>query len=238
MVFVTWKVTTVLEIAAFILAASSANKPWLRLYFMLAAASVMTWYGQDWALNTQIRPVLLFLQAMAILESVDLMHRGCLAWLRRLAFARFAALSAIAGTFDAFPYPGFPVATFWAQLWLNVAGFTGCLALVILFFWWRSFEPNLNAVRSVSLFGAYCGVHLFGLVYHGPGNWLAWDTAGMWLKIVVLIAWANLQIDGMFNFSWIRPRAPKTSRSALRSLSRSIESSRLSDSRNSSNCCT
>ena len=148
-----------------------------------------------------IRPALLSLQFVAVFDSACAMHRGCSEWVKRIRLGALWACVAIAGTVGTAEYPGFPHALFWAQLWLNVAGFIGCSTLILAFAWWPNFKPGDAEFMNVCFFAAYCALQAGCLTYQGTTRaaWILSDEFTSSLRCSLLSLWAfSLYTAGMF----------------------------------------
>jgi hypothetical protein len=189
-----WKLTIGLQALCFAVATRSAVHSgclWLAVYFAACVTSSAVWLTQSWNLAIGMRPALLTFQAAAILQAVSGMHEECMEASRRIRLGACCAAVAVAGTVTAAEYPDFPLALFWAQLWLNVAGFIGCSTLVIAFAWWPSFEPEPRHVINVWFLAAYCGLQAGALTYAGRdrSTWIQADEFATALRCAILSCW-------------------------------------------------
>lgn len=167
--------------------------PWLKLYLFACFPASVVWAAEMWTISRWMRPALLALQALAVIEAICLLHRNCWNPRRRYLFALFCGLCAIGGTFAAAEYPGYPKALWWTQLWLEV-GFTASLgASLALFRWYKDFKPVGWSIGNVAILELYCAVEVLALLWPVDKNsWLSVDLTLALIQDCCLLWWIVL----------------------------------------------
>jgi hypothetical protein len=143
------------------------------------------------------RPVTLILQSGAVIEAICLLHENCWNPARRYWLAAFLALCAIAGTFAAVEYPGYPVALWWAQLWVEASATIGCFTALVVWLWFQNFRPVGRTIGNVAVMGIYSGIELAALLVGSHltvTNWLNVDIGLALAQDVCLFWWICLSL--------------------------------------------
>ncbi len=183
--------TALFAIAAFVV---RRHKPsWLWAYLLACVPAGVVWANQMWITSRYLRPVLLALQVMAVIEAICLLHKNCWNPRRRYWFAGFCGLAAIGGTFAAVEYPGYPKALWWAQLWVEVALTAGIGAALALFRWWEDFRPAGWTIGNAATMQVYCLVETIALLWPTTqANWIGVDLTLALVQDWCLLMWILL----------------------------------------------
>lgn len=191
-----WKLTIYASALLFFVTALVVRRrptPWLAAYLFACVPASIVWVNEMWMTSRWIRPALLALQLMAVVETICLMHRNCWNPRRRYLFAGFCGLCAIGGTFAAAEYPGYPKALWWVQLWLEVAMTAALAASLTLFRWWEDFRPAGWTIGNVAVFEVYCAVEVIALLWPiDANNWLSVDLTLALIQDCCLLWWCVL----------------------------------------------
>ncbi len=189
-----WILVTCGSAALFGLAAVMSRPTWLKWYLGLCAVSSITWAMSEWGINREIRPLILGLEAMAVIEAICLMHENCWKPRRRYLCAAFCGLCAIAGTFAASEYPGYPKMLWWAQLWLEIGATAALAGALAIFGWWKAFRPAGWTIGNAVILMFYCAVHAgcWLLPISGTHNWVSIDIGLSLVQDACLLWWIVL----------------------------------------------
>lgn len=188
-----WKLVTFASALAFLASGLCVRRrpaPWLSAYFFACVPACAIWGSELWMVSRWLRPFVLALQALAVIEAVCLLHEHCWNPRRRYYCAAFCALFAIADTFWAVEYPEYPKALWWAQLWLEVGSSAACVAALGLFRYWSDFRPAGWTIGNVAIMGIYCWVEAAAMLWN--------VTAETWVSVDITLA----LVQGWCLFAW------------------------------------
>lgn len=167
--------------------------PWLSLYLFACVPAGIFWAEQAWMISRWIRPVVLELQAMAVIEAIWVMQRNCWKPRRRYLIAAFGALLAIAATFGAIEYPVYPRWLWWCQVWIEAGSVAACFITLVVFAWFRNFTARISTIGNLITMMIYCGIEILALLWPTRNdNWVGIDITLALVQDCCLFWWCIL----------------------------------------------
>lgn len=190
-----WTITIYTSTLAFLVTSFVVRHraAWLSGYLLACVPAGVMWANQHWIVSRWMRPFLLALQLMAVIEAIGLMHQKCWNPRRRYLCAGFCGLLAIGDTFWALEYPGYPKALWWVQLWIEAGSAAACVASLALFRWWKDFRPAGWTIGNVVIMGFYCWVEIVAMLWRVDARtWVSVDISLALIQDWCLMAWIVL----------------------------------------------
>lgn len=160
--------------------------PWLALYLFCCFPASIIWALHKWDLSRDIRPILLMLQCLAVIEAIALLHRNCWEPQRRYLFAGFCGLCAITLSFATISYPGYPETLWRVQLAAEALSIAGIGASLVLLKWFGSFRPAGWTIGNALTMLLYSGVEVAALLFQCVPKGMF--TAANWIQVDITLA--------------------------------------------------
>jgi hypothetical protein len=196
-----WTITISASAALFLLASWFVlqRTPWLSAYFILCAAGSFIWVLQDLDFSRTVRPVILLVQTMAVLESIELLHRNCWAPRRRYLLAGFCGLCAIGLSLTAVSYPKYPELMWRVQMGIEAASVAALVVSLGVLRWWNNYTPSPGAVASSFTLMVYCAAEVGAMLFQclprrffTLENWIGVDVTLALVQDCCLLWWIVL----------------------------------------------
>ena len=201
----TWTLTIYVSAVLFAVTAwFSRRVPWLSSYLLACVPASIIWNLQLWDVSRYVRPVILMFQAMAVLESIALLHRNCWKPKHRYLFAGFCGLCAVGMGFTVVSYPGFPEGLWRVQFGLETVSAVAIAAALLLFRWFGNFKPDGWTIGNAGVMMLYCGLEAGALLFQcAPKrlltleNWQAVDMTLALTQDYCLLWWILMHWQGL-----------------------------------------
>ena len=196
-----WTLTISASAALFLLASWFVlnRTPLLGAYFILCAAGSFVWVLQDLDFSRTVRPLILLVQVLAVLESIETLHRNCWAPRRRYLLAGSCGLCAIGLSLTAVSYPKYPELLWRVQIGIEAASVAALVVSLGVFRWWKNYTPSPGAVASSVTLILYCAAESGALLFQcfprrffTLQNWIGVDLALALVQDCCLLWWICL----------------------------------------------